>query len=91
MSNGKIRYLDNGDVMEADAAEVARWYMNCLRQGDFSANPPGEPTTAGRIDFGYPLHQYDDAEYFLHDLLDNYAAEEMRKDLRKDILEFFGE
>lgn len=89
--DGKVRYLDNGKVMEADAVEVARWYMGCLRTGNFRPSPPGSPAVAGHIDFDQPLHEYDDAEYFLHDLLDNYMAPEVRGELRKEIRAFFDE
>lgn len=86
--DGKVRYLVNGKVMEADAVEVARWYMECLRTGNFRPSPPGSPAVTGKVDFDQPLDEYDDAAYFLHDLLDNYMVAEVRKELRKEIRAF---
>ncbi len=88
--NIKVTYLDNGSVMEADPAELARWYMDCYRRGDFWIAPPGEHAAASLIDFELPLDEYDDPGYFLEELI-SHCEEQERKVLKKEVAAFMKE
>jgi len=88
--DGKVRYLDNGKVMEADAAELARWYMKCLRNGSFRSKSPGVQAMADHVNFESPLHEYDDPQYFLDELVSLCTDRAEREALQNEIEEFLN-
>lgn len=89
---GLIIYLsEDNKVMAADAAEVARWYMECFRLGNFRLLPvPGFQTQADHVDYSRPFHEYDDCGYFLESLLVSVPAAD-RAVLRAEIDAFMAE
>lgn len=70
MSDSKVYYLDNGNVMGVDPVDLARWYMDCNRKGDFNPRPPGENEASAYIHYNADdLSEYDDPEYFLSTMI----------------------
>jgi|10_taG_2_1085330.scaffolds.fasta_scaffold00399_38 hypothetical protein len=67
---GRVCYVLDGIVYEANPVSLANWYMECMRKQDFNKKPPGDSMNV-HVDFELPLYEYDDPEYFLDTLMAN--------------------
>jgi len=72
----KVLYrAEDGEIMEADAKDIANWYMDCYERGNFRSNPPGTPLNL-IVDYEAPFHEYDDVDYFIEELADRCSDED---------------
>lgn len=83
------------EIREADPASLAEWYMQWLDGGDLKPLP-GAPISRKslksiQLDFPEDIQDYDDARYFLEELLDLMPAGIEKARLLARVQEFLGD